>query len=357
MLTPEGCRARRQRFLERLKPSHPIVLSDPIHLRYFANLHVEAISQHADFGGLLVIRPDGHASLFHDSKLPNTVLLAHVNERTPVTWYTGQEPGRGVRQLLLRPILEANGGRIHDSITDPFAPQVFDIVSELRRRKDPDEVALLRTCMQATEAGHAWARANIREGMTELDLYAGVNAACQRALGHWAIVYGDFVVSGGGRRVGPPTPRVLKNGDTFILDFSVIVQGYRSDFTTTLVVGGEPMGEQKRLFGLCVDAMTAGERELKAGAKCQTVYDAVRGVFVAAGLPDALVSHAGHGLGATHPEAPFIVRHSTETLVAGDVVTLEPGLNIGGIGIRIEHNYLITGNGYERLSNHTIALC
>ena len=67
--------------------------------------------------------------------------------------------------------------------------------------------------------------------------------------------------------------------------------------------------------------------------------------------------HAGHGIGLTHPEAPFIVRRSTETLLAGDVVTLEPGLYIAGVGgIRIEHNYLITPTGYERLSNHTIAL-
>ena len=59
----------------------------------------------------------------------------------------------------------------------------------------------------------------------------------------------------------------------------------------------------------------------------------------------------------THPEAPFIVRHATESLLAGDVVTLEPGLYISGLGgIRIEHNYLINDTGFERLSNHTIAL-
>jgi len=51
------------------------------------------------------------------------------------------------------------------------------------------------------------------------------------------------------------------------------------------------------------------------------------------------------------------VTRSEGELVAGDVVTLEPGLYIDGIGgIRIEHNYLITECGYERLSDHTIAL-
>ena len=66
---------------------------------------------------------------------------------------------------------------------------------------------------------------------------------------------------------------------------------------------------------------------------------------------------AGHGLGLTHPEAPFIVRHATEELRAGDVVTLEPGLYVPGVGgIRIEHNYLIADKGYDRLSNHEITL-
>jgi Xaa-Pro aminopeptidase len=87
------------------------------------------------------------------------------------------------------------------------------------------------------------------------------------------------------------------------------------------------------------------------------VYDAVRGVFEKAGVADSVPHHAGHGLGLAHPEAPYLVRNSTETLAAGDVVTLEPGLYVDGVGgDRIEHNYLITATGYERLSNHTLSL-
>jgi len=69
MLTADGCRLRRQRFLEALKPTHPVVLADPLHLRYYANFHVDALSMSADFGGLLVITPDNRATLFHDNKL------------------------------------------------------------------------------------------------------------------------------------------------------------------------------------------------------------------------------------------------------------------------------------------------
>lgn len=260
--------------------------------------------------------------------------------------------------MILRAVVDALGGRIHDSLADPDAPKLHEIVAELRRRKDPDEVALLQECMWATQAGHAWARANIQPGMTWLDVYDGVAKACNEAAGHWVVVYGDFAVSHGtDRRGGPPTPQVIQPGETFILDYSVIIQGYRSDFTNTLVVGAEPTAEQRRLFDLCVAAMAAGEQELRAGQPCQVVYDAVRGVFEAAGVADHFPHHAGHGLGVSHPEPPYIVRHSTETLVAGDVVTLEPGLYVDGVGgIRIEHNYLITEAGFDRLSDHVISL-
>jgi hypothetical protein len=143
MLTADGCRARRLRFLDRLKPAFAVVLADPLHLRYFAGFHVDGISSSADFGGLLVIRPDGHATLFHDHKLPQSAELAHADERKPLPWYTGQEPETGPRRLVLRAAVEANGGRVHDALADPLAPQVFAITSELRRHKDPDEIELL----------------------------------------------------------------------------------------------------------------------------------------------------------------------------------------------------------------------
>jgi Xaa-Pro aminopeptidase len=172
------------------------------------------------------------------------------------------------------------------------------------------------------------------------------------------IVYGDFAVSPGPeRRGGPPTSRILAAGDLFILDFSVVIAGYRSDFTNTLAVGRKPTAEQKKNMDLCKSAMALGERQLRAGAKCLEVYNAVNGTFEAVGMAEHFGHHAGHGIGLSHPEAPFFVRDADETLVAGDVVTLEPGCYVANVGgMRIENNYLITDAGFERMSNHTIDL-
>jgi Xaa-Pro aminopeptidase len=367
MLTGEGCQRRRERLWQRLDPKPDgdyLLLADPIHLMYLANCWIDPFSLGTDFGAFLLMRKDGHATLIYDKRSPKSVEQAHVDDRRVVNWYDGQSPGKGPRQLaLLDTVLSlvptpAGPLRVHDRSGDPACLSVVSTLAAMRRQKDADEVELFRRCMRSTEAGHAWAREHIQPGMTELDVYCGVNSACVQSAGQAVIVYGDFAVSPGPeRRGGPPTSRVLKAGDMFILDYSVVIGGYRSDFTNTLVVGREPTADQRRLYDLCMQAMSAGEKALRAGTACRDVYQAVRNAFGRHSMAEYFPHHGGHGLGLTHPEAPFFVREANETLLSGDVVTLEPGLYVAGIGgIRIEHNYLVTDQGYERLSNHEIAL-
>ena len=67
---PKSCRARRQRFLERLKPTHPVVLADPLHLRYFANYYVEGISRFVTRTSAAEVLQPGREplTLYHDNK-------------------------------------------------------------------------------------------------------------------------------------------------------------------------------------------------------------------------------------------------------------------------------------------------
>src|SRR5262249_24876454 len=146
-----------------------LLLADPIHLMYLANFYVDPFSLGAGFRGYLLLREDGHAKLLHDNKLPGSVNQAHVEERRVVPWYDGQSPGRGPRQLaVLEAVSPTHAGlRVHDRLGDPYAPTLIRTLAAMRRQKDPDEIELLRSCMRATEAGHAWARAQVKPGMTE----------------------------------------------------------------------------------------------------------------------------------------------------------------------------------------------
>lgn len=361
MLTAEGCRQRRMRLLDRMRSSgiERLALADPVHLCYLAAADFDPIGLSADLPAVLLIERDGQATLVLDRRSPDSALSAHVDEIVQTDWYPGDAPACCPRQLSLDTKLRELGViRLHDQFGDPLRREIVTTIAELRRAKDLDELAAIRACIAAGETGHVWANSHIEAGMTELDVYAGVQAACERVAGKPVIVYGDFAVSPGPERMGgPPTTRTLANGDLFILDFSVVIGGYRGDFTNTLAVGHQPTPKQQTLFNSCLRAMQTGEATLRAGAKCQQVYDAVLRSFKADGVAGHFPHHAGHGLGLTHPEAPYFVRQSTETLVAGDVVTLEPGLYVPSVGgMRIERNYLVTSTGFELLTRHGIEL-
>ena len=108
-----------------------------------------------------------------------------------------------------------------------------------------------------------------------------------------------------------------------IVDYSVQICGYRSDFTNTIAVG-EPTANQQHIYEICKAAMENGEGQLKAGSSGAAVYQAVSSVMEESGYPP-MGHHAGHGIGLGHPESPILVPESTDTLMTGDVVTLEPG--------------------------------
>jgi Xaa-Pro aminopeptidase len=212
--------------------------------------------------------------------------------------------------------------------------------------------------MAACAAGHARAKEVIAPGVTEMEVFLEVQKAALAAAGRPGLVYGDFRALNASqpKAGGLPTQNKLAEGDIFVLDYSVVLEGYRSDFTNGYAVG-TPTAGQQRLFDLVMAAQQEGEKTLKAGVPAKAVFDAVERPLREANVADKFAHHAGHGIGLAHPEAPILVPESEDTLLAGDVITLEPGLYIEGIGgIRIEHNYLITETGYERLSQHTISL-
>lgn len=394
MLTQEGCLARRRRLWEAVPESVEwLLIADPRHVQYLANFWVQPLSFSGGERGLLLLDRVGGATLLGDNfAVRAAAQQPYVDREIVEKWYDHRHSVINRDHALLDalkqlgPELQGRRGLVEAEWLPLAAAAVLPISEEawsldptggkgtngsgagdlgillrrLRRQKDADEIALLKQSIRGGEAGHMRLREILREGITELEVYREVQSAALAGAGRPAVVYGDFRAANAEqpKRGGLPAQPAyaLQAGDLFCLDYSVVLDGYRGDFTNTLCVG-PPSDEQQMLADLCLQAIDSGEAALRPGAAARDVYAAVAEPFRIAGYADAFPHHAGHGIGLAHPEPPILVPESDDVLMVGDVVTLEPGAYVAGIGgMRFEHNYLITESGFERLTNHVLSL-
>jgi len=380
MLTSAGCAQRRKRLWDALpEPCDALLLADPQHLIYFANYAQSPfVFRSADAGALLVLEPD-RSTLFSDNVAESFWEHAHVDEIVAPLWYNGKSSAghrQGVRVRAAVERLTKQPVPLRVGIERASVPcelvealratcpgltlvDLDPVIRPLKRVKDADELAVLMKSMKAGEAGQAAALDQVRPGMSELEVYLLVQNAAMQAIGEQAIVYGDFATGPrcATERGGPPGLRKIERGDLCLLDFSVVVHGYRGDFTNTFVVDGEPTPRQRTFFEACASALKIGEAQLKPGNSARAVDDAIRAHMDSLGLLPFYLSHSGHGLGLGHPDPPYFVSESDDTILEGDVVALEPGLYEEGVGgMRFERNYHIVDGGYETLSLHAIEI-
>lgn len=385
MLTQEGCLQRRTNLWLHIPEGIDwILLGDSRHVQYFSGFRINPLSFSADQKSLLLLQRTGAATLLADNFVRRAAVCEPiVDQEIIIPWYTHKRSVTNRDDALVAALDEcrrlwstASGLIEPEGITEVVAALVSEhaewqfvdvqtsasttignVVRQLRRCKLPDEIAVLKRCMAACDAGHAAAFDAVRAGASELDVYLAISQAAQKQAGQACVVYGDFRATNATqfKAGGLPTNHLLQDGDLFIADFSVIIEGYRSDFTNTIAVGA-PTEAQHRQFVACRDALLAAEQTLRPGVSGADVYAAASRVFTDSGYP-ALSHHCGHGLGLEHPEPPILVPESQDSLLEGDVITIEPGLYLEGSGgMRFEHNYRITADGFERLSNHHIGL-
>lgn len=223
------------------------------------------------------------------------------------------------------------------------------VVERLRTVKSPDEIQSLRRAAAIGDAGFQALLGRLREGMSEREAAAELEDAMRRA-GSDGVSF-DTIVAFGESAAEPhhaPGGRPLKAGDLVKVDFGAIWGGYHSDMTRTIAFG-RPSDEQRRIHRLVADAQRAGVAAVRAGVACADVDGAARGVLQAAGYD---FGHGtGHGVGLEVHEAPTVRKESVDTLAAGMVVTVEPGLYLPGFaGVRIEDTVVVKEGGCEILT-------
>jgi Xaa-Pro aminopeptidase len=114
---------------------------------------------------------------------------------------------------------------------------------------------------------------------------------------------------------------------------------------------GGPKAEERAAYEAVLEAEQAALDAVSAGAICEDVDEAARGVLRKEGLAEAFSHSTGHGVGLEIHEPPRIGAGQKNRLLAGMVVTIEPGIYLPGrFGIRIEDMVVVTRNGGQVLT-------
>ena len=249
-----------------------------------------------------------------------------------------------------------------------------------RRVKNAVELAGMRRAQRAAEAGMDAARDLLRRASANgaglvVDAEPLTSERIKRAIAAVFSAHGmvadDFIVSHGaqtalGHDMGSGA---ISPGEPIVIDLwpKDVETACYADMTRTYVVG-EPPEEIVRYHTLCKEALDRSLVAIRSGVRGREVFKLVCELFHDAGEPtqlskrpgevleDGFYHGLGHGVGLEVHEAPWIGRAPGE-MIAGDVVTVEPGLYKHGYGgVRLEDLVLVTDDGVENLTDYPYEL-
>ncbi len=217
---------------------------------------------------------------------------------------------------------------------------------KLRQIKTPNEVVTMRKAADITSEAFAAILPKIREGMTEKELQIELDFTMLR-LGADGYAFDTIIASGenGSLCHAIPGNRKLRRGDMITMDFGAKVGGYCSDMTRTVALG-QPSLEMRRVYETVLRAQTMCEEALSAGKNCFDIDKLARDYIDARGYAGRFGHGLGHSVGIDIHEEPRLSPKCHETLSAGIVITVEPGVYLPGVGgVRIENTCLVKENG------------
>src|SRR6266850_625603 len=225
------------------------------------------------------------------------------------------------------------------------------VTERLRIIKSPEEIALIRQAIAATEASIAATFTQLAVGMSERD----VAALLSREMASRGSPGGGLVQFGTSSALphGGPSAGRLTRETVVLIDAGSRVEGYTSDITRTIWFGDAPSDEFKKVYNIVHDAQTAAVENAKPNVtQCQEVDRAARKVINDAGYGQYFTHRLGHGMGMDGHEAPYMVEGNTTRMEPGIVFSDEPGIyQLGKFGVRIEDDCTMTPSGAEFLSH------
>ncbi len=364
LLDPVACRGRQARLLEVMEAERLdlMVVVLPEHIEYLTghrwDHRFSPLAALACDGTSLLVTPDKPAVdaavddvRVYEAKWRSTLRNDQRESAGAVLseWLVGRNLRRvGVEFSACPPHVT---GRLGGAALADIEPSLF----AMRRRKDPDEMAVLRQAIAACGTMYESARAMIAPGVNELDLYSALQAAAVSACGEMLTATGNDYACGA--RGGPPRDRRCEAGELFILDLGPAYRGYFADTSRAIAVDGRPTDLQLAAWERVCGALRIVELRAKPGARCRAIYEEIF-AWLAESPVGSWSSHLGHGIGLFPHEAPHLNPSWDDVLEEGEVIAVEPALYDPALraGLRLENDYLVTATGVENLSPFPLGL-
>ena len=225
------------------------------------------------------------------------------------------------------------------------------LVEGLREVKDAEELDAIRRAAAIVNEAYARLAEQPFVGRTERDLARWLELTYLE-LGAEALAFEIGLAAGpnGANPHGKPGDRTIEPGVTVVVDSGARVDGYQSDCTRTFATGPLPV-RLAEAYEACFDAQRLALDDVRVGAGGRDVDATARRRIEWASLAQHFGHGLGHGLGLEVHEGPYLNQESRAVLVAGNVVTVEPGIYLTGVGgIRIEDLVIVGEDGPEVLT-------
>jgi Xaa-Pro aminopeptidase len=195
----------------------------------------------------------------------------------------------------------------------------------------------------------------IRPGMTEMQVSRQITKLIIKNGGDKKLAFKSLVCSGPRTALfhGPTSNRKIKKGEPVYLDFGAMYRGWCADLTRTFFIG-KPLTKYKKLVNIYKLVLIAQQKQIRAvksGVSAAEIDLLGRNFLKKHKLDKYFIHSTGHGVGQQVHQKPRVSYRSNEILRDGQVITIEPGVYIKGLGgVRIE-DLVIVGKRSENLTS------
>jgi len=225
------------------------------------------------------------------------------------------------------------------------------LITELRSVKDDAELARMQRAAEIVDSVLAEVDSMLVVGTTERDLANALDDG-MRARGASGPAY-ETIVAGGPNAALPharPSTRPFEEGDLVVIDAGSVVDAYRSDMTRTFMIGA-PDETARTIHDLVTRAQAAGVASVRAGVAVGDIDRACRDLITDEGYGAEFGHGTGHGVGLDIHELPSVRGGNSAILQPGQVITVEPGIYLPGVGgVRVEDMVVVTDDGCRALT-------